>query len=1455
MKHKFLYIIFLIFSTSYMFSQTCNTGNCYEPIPKAGADKTYFQGEGEGLEIILDGSNSYDPDNSDCTLIYNWTSPSVIELVNGEDSSSPFIIAPLLNDFNVTCSNPEYDNESDCITDPNAIDIPEPGIWGICSSEDQNTEDDCLTAGEMWIAGDDGNKIAYIPIRLTVNDGEYNSLDYDEVIISIVETNTAPILDIELDYILNRLSEFTIDASSVSDENSLTGTLEFIWDYNDFIDFGGEIIDDSINSTRVFKTPNVSGDYIIGLSISDNYDSIDFEFTVKVLSFIPPVSALGEDLYITINSEVILDGMNSFDEDGEITNYTWNYSDCINVGFECEENCDDEDYEVDSPTVTLKAPGIADQTCQAILTVEDNDAPPNFSEEWAGNNLFISEYVEAVAANDSYFEIYNGTDSQVSLSEYSLRITQQNGNEYDLDLDDTSGDSINDGFLDPGDVLLIIKTDSGQLCKAGGSFLDCVVNGVQFIEWSSTNKMGGDDAVTLYHNDVLIDVIGTPGNDPGSGWTVGGVEDATKNHTLIRRSHIISGNLDWQVSSGNHMDTEYPNEAACVANQGLWVENDSYCNLSEWEVFDQNTFSYGGENNYSACDNYVNIKTVANESPDHFMVNIVPDCIDALDYNLTVKKDNTETLFVLEASAIDREGSDLNYIWTPSSTDVILSDHEIESSSGFCIDVDGDIENIECLPGINPCNVDDAVCGNIDLDDLDNDGSEEDLIETGCCNQTVKKTTSKATFYYASEVFENQENPTVTIECAVDDNVNPASEAFCSEPVSNLEHQNETDCLNDAGEWIDATITSISFDVNLDNEDPQSSCIIQERVCIDSTCDAWAPISDPSNINQCQGVCEDDNTCDPCQYSTNESTQLKIDCSESCDETSTGELIFNWSTPYLDVDANGANDLSFYNEEEVYLNDILIIETPDFVAEDRIFTLKLNLSDGDSFFDGYEKSFSFSVIAENPIIGNGLATGYVFDLADFNQPLGMCSNDEYLNVLDCLTDPNAVDEDGNGVIDVYPGIWGECSDNTYTNLSTCLYIDGISDQDDPDYVGPTGEQWLPYPFYEGLLLELEGSATDPNGNCSDPSAITQSSCINLGICDDGVSITEDECDGIWIPEIWEEDPLAYDWSFHPDETNTGTFYGVCLDIDGIAIDRSPCFDDGDCANTCSYDSHIAYLELPIHLQKDTEIGIVFETEDVNGNNSDQTEYTVTAIATYPVAHAGYDFEVVAGNEVSLMGYLSYDNQEAEVSLGSWDTSGDTGDIWEESGRKIIAYYSNYVSEPLTDYVFTWTQKSGNPVAMDLNAVNPTFTASNSSEILEFELQVTDPDGHISEIATVEVEIIQDEEPIVNAGPDFRAAGSNVVDDRPSFITLDGAGYCDDKKYGRVLDCINNDNSWIGTYDLTDKGTLTYQWISNPCSMECRKQSKIVVFIIKVLLRMMYAIHVQNQNMIMNMSVY
>ena len=83
----------------------------------------------------------------------------------------------------------------------------------------------------------------------------------------------------------------------------------------------------------------------------------------------------------------------------------------------------------------------------------------------------------------------------------------------------------------------------------------------------------GDDAVGLVLNDVLIDVVGDPNVDPGSGWDVCS-DGSTKDKTLVRKSSISTGNVNWSESSA---------ESTC-----------------EWDVYPKDTFDYVGAH---TCDN------------------------------------------------------------------------------------------------------------------------------------------------------------------------------------------------------------------------------------------------------------------------------------------------------------------------------------------------------------------------------------------------------------------------------------------------------------------------------------------------------------------------------------------------------------------------------------------------------------------------------------------------------------------------------------------------------------------------------------------------------------------------------------------------------------------------------------------------------------------------------------
>ena len=53
---------------------------------------------------------------------------------------------------------------------------------------------------------------------------------------------------------------------------------------------------------------------------------------------------------------------------------------------------------------------------------------------------------------------------------------------------------------------------------------------------------------------TVVDQIGDWGDDPGGGWDVAGVTEATKDHTLVRKNAVTSGNTDWAASAGTTAD-------------------------------------------------------------------------------------------------------------------------------------------------------------------------------------------------------------------------------------------------------------------------------------------------------------------------------------------------------------------------------------------------------------------------------------------------------------------------------------------------------------------------------------------------------------------------------------------------------------------------------------------------------------------------------------------------------------------------------------------------------------------------------------------------------------------------------------------------------------------------------------------------------------------------------------
>ena len=159
-------------------------------------------------------------------------------------------------------------------------------------------------------------------------------------------------------------------------------------------------------------------------------------------------------------------------------------------------------------------------------------------------DLFFSEYSEG-SSNNKYFEIYNPTSAAISLSDYTVYLSG-NGGSY-------TNTFTTNASIASGDVYMI---STNQLDSATQAMADTAMG------YPSVAHFNGDDALILVNGTDTIDVLGTPGVDPGSSWAVG--SGSTKDRTLVRKTTVDIGSTDGTTGA------------------------------TEWDVYAQNTWTYAG---------------------------------------------------------------------------------------------------------------------------------------------------------------------------------------------------------------------------------------------------------------------------------------------------------------------------------------------------------------------------------------------------------------------------------------------------------------------------------------------------------------------------------------------------------------------------------------------------------------------------------------------------------------------------------------------------------------------------------------------------------------------------------------------------------------------------------------------------------------------------------------------
>lgn len=304
-----------------------------------------------------------------------------------------------------------------------------------------------------------------------------------------------------------------------------------------------------------FETTGISSDFAAAFA----GDIIGNNITIDVVATELNFSVEPTDVYVdaTIDPAVVIEAI---DANGNIdTDYTTNVS-------------------ITATTATLVGTPVVGTPVAGVVTFD----ALSFSDEGTGvtltaasgiltnvtsatfdvtiepeKDLFFSEYIEGGSGSNKAFEIYNPTNATIDLSDYTVKHSRGGAGwgQYDESGEDTRYILPLSGTIEAGDVYVIThaEADIAEIIAASDLALtyNSTVNGS-----IGTNVVSftGDDALGLFKNDVLIDVIGIPTEDPGTAWDVADTTEATANHTMIRKFGTLIGNVDWASSAGTNND-------------------------------------------------------------------------------------------------------------------------------------------------------------------------------------------------------------------------------------------------------------------------------------------------------------------------------------------------------------------------------------------------------------------------------------------------------------------------------------------------------------------------------------------------------------------------------------------------------------------------------------------------------------------------------------------------------------------------------------------------------------------------------------------------------------------------------------------------------------------------------------------------------------------------------------
>ena len=216
------------------------------------------------------------------------------------------------------------------------------------------------------------------------------------------------------------------------------------------------------------------------------------------------------------------------------------------------------------------------------------------------SQILFSEYSEGSSYN-KYLEIFNYSNETVLLSQFVLTSCTNgclNGNNFFIN-------EFPDGAsIEPGEVYVVASTQADQLIlsEADFTFQYCCGNGDDVYALMMSGLTGD-----FFDAENALDIIGDDTTwQEGVGWDIAGVSEATKNHTIVRKSTVSEHNAgNWSLSAGTNIDD----------SEWIVLETDDWSNLG-FHNFDDTLIEIYGCTDFLA-NNYNPSATIDDGSCDY----------------------------------------------------------------------------------------------------------------------------------------------------------------------------------------------------------------------------------------------------------------------------------------------------------------------------------------------------------------------------------------------------------------------------------------------------------------------------------------------------------------------------------------------------------------------------------------------------------------------------------------------------------------------------------------------------------------------------------------------------------------------------------------------------------------------------------------------------------------------